>query len=90
MPVSSVFVAFAGYARRMKANLVMYSTLIIRSQVEYSSTQSVILRCVLEMPATGQRHGFTDLDALLDALRAELMEFQHRIIPPDEGKDNLQ
>lgn len=68
----------------MKANPVMYSTLIIRSQVEYSTTQSVILRCVLEMPATGQRRGFTDLDDLLVALRAELMELQRQIIPLDQ------
>ncbi|MFN8494723.1 MAG: hypothetical protein U0350_44385 [Caldilineaceae bacterium] len=74
----------------MKANPVMYSTLIIRSQAEYSTiTQSVILRCVLETPATGQRRGFTDLDDLLVALRAELMELQNQIIPPEQEKENL-
>ena len=81
---SSVFVAFAGYARAMKVNPVMYNTLIVRSQVEYSTTQAVILRCILEIPATGQRHGFTDLDTLLVALRAELLEFQRQIIPLDQ------
>ncbi|MFN8494713.1 MAG: hypothetical protein U0350_44335 [Caldilineaceae bacterium] len=68
----------------MKANPVIYNALIIRSQVEYSTMESVILRCVLETPATGQRCGFTDLDALLVALRAELMEFQNQIIPLDQ------
>lgn len=71
----------------MKANSVIYHNLIIRSQAEYSAdTQSVILRCVLEAPATGQRYGFIDLDALLAALRAELTALQNQIIPPDEEK----
>ena len=81
---SSVSVAFTGYSRHMKVNPVMYNTLIIRSQIEYSTTQSVILRCVLETPATGQRRGFTDLDALLFALRTELTELQIQITPPEK------
>ena len=57
---------------------------IIRSQVEYSGvTQTVILRCLLEKAATGQRRGFADVDALLIALRAELMDLQSQILPPD-------
>lgn len=68
----------------MKTNSVIYHNLIIRSQAEYSAaTQLVIFRCILETPATGQRHGFTDVDALLTVLRAELMELQTQIIPSD-------
>lgn len=68
----------------MKVNPVVNCTLIIRSQAEYSAaTQRVVLRCLLEKSATGQRCGFTDIDALLLALRAELMELQAQIIPPD-------
>ncbi len=71
----------------MKINPVVNCTLIIRSQVEYSAaTQTVVLRCLLEKTATGQRHGFTDVDTLLTALRAELMEMQNQIIPPDQQK----
>jgi len=71
----------------MKANSVIYRNLIIRSQAEYSAaTQSVILRCVLEAPTTGQRFGFTDLEDLLAALRVELTALQNQIIPPDEEK----
>jgi hypothetical protein len=68
----------------MKVNPVVNCTLIIRSQAEYSAaTQRVVLRCLLEKSATGQRCGFTNVDALLLALRAELMELQAQIIPPD-------
>jgi hypothetical protein len=71
----------------MKANPVSNSTLILRSQVEYSTeTQSVILRCILERPATGQRRGFTDAEALLAALRTDLMEMQNEIIPSEQQK----
>ncbi|MCL4861259.1 MAG: hypothetical protein KJZ93_17720 [Caldilineaceae bacterium] len=68
----------------MKTNPVANCTLIIRSQVEYSAaTQTVVLRCLLEKVATGQRRGFIDIDDLLVALRAELMELQNQILPPD-------
>ena len=71
----------------MKANSVVYCNLIIRSQLEYSAaTQAVIVRCMLEMPSTGQRQGFTDVEALLDALRAELTAMQNQIIPTEEEK----
>lgn len=85
MPVNfSVFVAFAKYAKGMKANSILYRNLIIRSQVEYhAATQAVIFRCILETPSLGRHQGFTDVEALLTALRAELMELQSRIIPPD-------
>lgn len=69
-----------GYAAAMKANSVINSTHIIRSQAEYSAAaQAVILRCILETPATGQRRGFTDMDTLLDALRTDLAELQDQI-----------
>lgn len=69
----------------MNANPVIYCTLIIRSQSEYSvSTQTVITRCIVETPATGQRRGFTDIEALLAALRVELLEMQNKIIPSDQ------
>jgi hypothetical protein len=71
----------------MNVNPVVNCTLIIRSQVEYSATtQTAVLRCVLEKSATGQRRGFTEVDALLTALRAELMELQAEIIPSDQQK----
>jgi hypothetical protein len=74
----------------MKANSTRYRNFIIRSQVEYSAaTQAVTFRCILETPSTGQRHGFTDLEALLTTLRAELTAFQNQIIPLDEEKGNL-
>lgn len=76
--------AALGYLKSMKSNSVVNCTLIIRSQAEYSAaTQTVVLRCMLEKPATGQRQGFTDVDALLTALRVELIELQTQIIPPD-------
>lgn len=73
----------------MKANPVVYCNLIIRSQLEYSATtQAVIVRCMLESPATGQRQGFTDVEALLAALRTELMAMQSQIISLEEEKKN--
>ena len=72
----------------MKANSVVYCNLIIRSQLEYSAaTQAVIVRCMLEMPSTGQRQGFTDVEALLDALRVELTAMQNQIISPGQKKE---
>ena len=69
----------------MNVNSVLNCTLIIRSQVEYSVTVgTVILRCILEVPATGQRRGFTSTEDLLAALRAELMAVQNQIVPPDQ------
>lgn len=68
----------------MNINSVVNCTFIIRSQAEYSvATQTVILRCLLENAATGERRGFADMDALLRALRAELMELQKKIVPPE-------
>lgn len=68
----------------MNSNPVANCTLIIRSQAEYSvATQRIVVRCLLEKSTTGQRRGFTDVDTLLIALRAELLELQNQIIPPD-------
>lgn len=74
----------------MESNPVTFSTLIIRNQVEYSAlAQAAILRCTLEIPATGQRWGFTDVDDLLAALRAELLTVQHQMIPSDQQKEEI-
>ena len=83
----SVRLAQDNYATSMKANRVIYSNHIIRSQIEYSTeTQTVVVRCILEIPATGQRRGFTSLEALITALQNELLELQSQIMP-DESKD---
>lgn len=75
----------------MNSNPVAHRTLIIRCQAEYSAvTQAVIFRCILETPSTGQRQGFTDLDALLTALWTELTEFQKGIIPPAAEKGQVE
>jgi hypothetical protein len=80
-----VRLAFGGYAGNMNINPVITCTLIIRSQVEYSiAAQEVIVRCILEKSATGQRRGFTDVEVLLTALRAELLALQNQMIPPEE------
>lgn len=72
----------------MKVNPVLNYTLIIRSQVEYSATtQSAVLRCMLETPATGQRRGFSDVDALLTTLRAELLALQNQLIPAEQEEE---
>ena len=69
----------------MGVNSVLNCTHIIRSQVEYSeSTGSVILRCVLETPATGERRGFTDVGAMMEALQNELLDIQNQIMPPHQ------
>lgn len=50
----------------MATNSVINSTLIVRSQAEYSpATQTLSVRFILEMPATGQHRGFADVEALL-------------------------
>ncbi|CAN5817453.1 hypothetical protein BH10CHL1_BH10CHL1_26970 [soil metagenome] len=77
----------AEYTQRMNPNPIIHCTFIIRGQIEYSlATQTVSLRCLLEMPITGQRRGFTDMKVLLAALQAELMALQKQIIPLDQEK----
>jgi len=74
----------SGYAGTMNVNPVRNCTLIIRSQAEYSAaTQAVVMRYILETPATGERCGFTDAETLLAILRAELDEFQNQTMPRD-------
>lgn len=76
--------------RGMESNPVAYCTLIVRTQAEYSTlAQAVVVRCILEIPATGQRRGFTDVDELLAALRADLLEAQHQMIPSDGVKEEI-
>jgi len=71
----------------MKANPVMHCTLIIRGQIEYSlAAQEMILRYMVATPANGQRHGFTDIDALLAAVRSELLDIQNQMLPLDQEK----
>jgi len=68
----------------MNSNRVINCMFVLRSQAEYSvATQRVILRCVLEVPATGQRQGYTEVEALLTALRTELLNIQAQMIPPN-------
>ena len=75
----------------MNVNPVINCTLIIRSQVEYSTaTQTAVLRCILEVPATGQRRGFTDEESLLAVLRLELTEMRNQLIPPGEEEGKSQ
>ena len=55
---------------------------IIRTQAEYSPiTKSMSVRCVLEMPMTGQHLMFVDVETLLTALSAEITEIHQQIIP---------
>jgi hypothetical protein len=69
----------------MRANPVVYSNFIIRVQNEYClASQTVVTRCLLETLANGERRGFTEIGALLDALRAELLALQNRIIPCEQ------
>lgn len=85
-----VWFAFACYSVSMKVNPVINSMFILRSQAEYSTTaEMVVLRYILERPATGQRCGFTDIDALLAALRSELLAVKKQIISPAQEKGNL-
>ncbi|MBP7962929.1 MAG: hypothetical protein KBG20_07160 [Caldilineaceae bacterium] len=68
----------------MKVNSVVNCTHILRTQAEYDGiSQAVVLRCILEMPATGERRGFTDIESLLTALRSELMEVHNHTLPLD-------
>lgn len=74
----------------MKPNPMVNCTFILRNQTEYSqATQSVVTRYVLEMPATGQHQGFTDIEAVLAALRAELREIQNLIIPSGQKEGEI-
>ncbi len=73
----------------MTINPVNNCTLIIRSQAEYSpASQTMSVRLILEMPATGQHRGFVNVEDLLKALRIELVETHRQIIPSEqqEGK----
>lgn len=69
----------------MNDHPVRNCTFIIRTQAEYSPTsQRVVLRCILETPAKGQRQGFTDTDALLAAVRAKLEDLQSQTARHDQ------
>lgn len=73
-----------GYTAFMTTNPTINCTFIIRSQAEYSpASQTLSVRLMLEMPATGQHRGFVDLEALLTALRIELVETHRQIIPSE-------
>lgn len=81
-----VLFAFAHYHVSMNSNRVVNCMFVLRSEAEYSvATQRVILRCVLEVPATGQRQGYTEVEALLTALRTELLTIQAQMIPPNQA-----
>lgn len=68
----------------MRINPVSNCILIIRSQAEYSpATETLSVRFVLEVPAKGQHYGFVDVEALLKALKIELVETHQQIIPAD-------
>lgn len=65
----------------MKTNPVSNCTFIIRCQAEYSAaSRTVTLRCILEMPAGGRHRSFSDMDALLAALEADLLSMQSRLV----------
>lgn len=65
----------------MYVNLVSNCTHIIRNQVEYNEgTQEMTLHSILEIPATGERLGFTTIDALMDALHTEFTNMQTQIV----------
>lgn len=63
----------------MSSNELRNRTYILRSQVEYNTeTRTAALRCILEIPATGERYGFASMDGLLAALRSHLSEIQEK------------
>ena len=73
----------------MQVNPVANYIFIIRTQAEYSLVaHTVSVRCILEVPSTGERHGFADVEALLAALGAELIAAHATIIPMDEKEEN--
>ncbi|MBX3051113.1 MAG: hypothetical protein KF753_06555 [Caldilineaceae bacterium] len=74
----------------MSVNSVINRTYIVRSQAEYSAaTDTVILRCTLETPSTGERRGFADIQALIEALQAELADIQMHIVSPEEEERHI-
>ena len=78
------------YDAAMKPNPVIHHTFIVRNQIEYSvASQAVILRSVLEIPSTGQHQGFTEIEALLAALGAELRKMQSQIIPSGKREGEI-
>ena len=82
--------AVGGYTAFMTTNPTINCILIIRSQAEYSpASQMMCVRYILEIPATGQRRGFTDMEALLKALRIELVETHRQIIPAEQQEGKL-
>jgi hypothetical protein len=54
-----------------------YHVCIVRAWRETTAqTEEQVWRFTLEIPGTGQRLGFTDAHALMDALRTELQDMQ--------------
>jgi len=69
----------------MHINPVSNTTFIIRCQAEYSAvTRTVIVRCILETPATGQHRSFSDMYTLLAAIQADLIALQNELRPPGQ------
>ena len=68
---------------------VGHSTLVLQVQAEYNAaTQTVVLRCRLETPATGQHRGFSDLPALLTAIEADLLALQQRLLVAEQEQES--
>lgn len=74
----------------MKSNAVDFHNFIIRSQIEYSAAgRTTAVRCILETSATGERRGFTDIDALLACLREEMIAARNHARPiGEEEREN--
>ena len=63
-------------------------TLIVRIQAEYSaSSQTKVVRYVLENPSSGERRGFAELETLLCALRIELTKIANPIVAPEQKEE---
>ncbi len=64
----------------MNVNPMVARTFIIRSQTEYAdATQTIVTRYILGTADAGKRSGFTDIESLLEALRAELLHIRREV-----------
>lgn len=66
----------------MARHLATYMTYVIRCWAEQSSQATLsVYRFTLEIPATGQRFGFTNSEELIRALKLALSEIQTQECP---------
>lgn len=69
--------------------LASYRTVVIRCWQEQCGQPDVIYRFSLEVPATGERLGFTHFEDLVQALELAFFQIQTQVVTDETRRDDL-